>query len=148
MDTAAQTVSLRFTRQYPHPREKIFRAWTDAQALKRWFLPTAEHRCTYAAIDPRVGGHYRITVEAPDGLRHTVSGVYSEVEPPRRLVFTWIWENKPEVESLVTVELREHPQGTELTLTHERLPDADSRARHEYGWRGCLDHLGRVDLPG
>lgn len=146
MDLATQAVALRLTRHYPHPREKVFRAWVDAQALKRWFLPTDAHRCTAAEIDPRVGGRYRIVVQSPDGEQHSVSGVYREIDAPSKLVFTWVWQNKPEVESLVTIELREQPGGTELILTHERLPDADSRARHEHGWSGCLDHLGTMGL--
>ena len=138
--------SLRLTRQYPHPREKVFRAWTDPQALKRWFLPTDAHKCSVAEADARVGGSYRIVVQDPDGQEHSVSGVYREIAPPARLVFTWSWQGRPDVESIVTVELREHPAGTELVLTHERLPDEESRARHEHGWTGCLEHLGSVGL--
>lgn len=139
-------VSLRLTRQYPHPREKIFRAWTDPQALKRWFLPGDGHRVRIAEVDLRVGGRYRIVVQSAHGEEHGVAGTYREISAPARLVFTWTWQGGPQVESIVTVELREHPRGTELTLTHERLPDAQSRARHEQGWTGCLDHLGSIGL--
>ncbi|MGH8457279.1 MAG: SRPBCC family protein [Stenotrophobium sp.] len=138
--------TLTLTRQYPHPREKVFRAWTDAQALKRWFLPSAEHRVVLAEADARVGGRYRIVVQGPDGEQHGVSGVYREIAEPARLVFTWTFQSKPAAESLVTIELREHARGTELVLTHERLPDEASRARHEHGWTGCLQHLGSVGL--
>jgi uncharacterized protein YndB with AHSA1/START domain len=79
----------------------------------------------------------------PDGDEHRVSGTYREIEPDRRLVFTWAWESTPERESLVTVELRPLASGTELVLTHERFADADTRDRHDEGWAGCLDALGR-----
>ena len=138
--------SLRLTREYPHSREKVFRAWTDAQALKRWFLPTDQHRVSVAEVDLRVGGRYRIVVQDPDGEVHGVFGTYREISAPSRLVFTWAWQSKPEVESIVTVELLERSHGTELVLTHERLPDEQSRARHEHGWTGCLLHLGSVGL--
>lgn len=141
----AQT-SVKLTRHYPHPREKVFRAWTDAQALKHWFRPSEQHRCQAVELDPRVGGRYRIDVRSPDGEEHSVGGVYREIVAPSRLVFTWSKSGRPDFDSVVTIELREVSGGTELTLTHERLPDAESRARHEQGWTGCLEHLGTLGL--
>lgn len=141
-----QTAALKLTRRYPHPPEKIFRAWTDPQALKRWFLPTPENQIVLAEADARVGGRYRIVVRNPDGVEHDVSGVYREVVAPARLVFTWAWRDTPERESLVTIELNRQGAETELVLTHEHLFDNEVRARHVQGWNGCLDHLGSIGL--
>ncbi|MGH8462481.1 MAG: SRPBCC family protein [Stenotrophobium sp.] len=141
----SETAALKLTRRYPHSREKIFRAWTDPQALKRWFCPSAETRVALAEVDLRVGGRFRIDVQSPDGEPHSVSGVYREIAPPEKLVFTWLGACGPDGESLVTVKLNAYAGGTELILTHERLPDVASRERHGKGWNSCLDHLGRVE---
>lgn len=69
--------------------------------------------------------------------------MFREVEPNRRLVYTWAWESTPERESLVTVEFRPAAGGTEIVLTHERFADRDARDRHQRGWDGCLERLGR-----
>ena len=83
-------------------------------------------------------------MKSPDGEEHDVSGVYREVIPNERLVYTWAWKSTPERESLVTVELREKGDATELTLTHERFADSEARDRHQEGWTGCLDRLQRA----
>ena len=134
------TLTLR--RTYPASRKKVFDAWTDPQALSRWFAPSPEHRCAEAVVDLRVGGRYRIDMRTPDGTSHPVGGVFREIKASERLVFTWRWE-KPELdegETLVTVQLREHGDGTEMELTHE-LPTVESRDKHGWGWKGCLAGL-------
>ena len=68
-------------------------------------------------------------MHAPDGEVHRVGGVYREVEPNSRLVYTWAWESTPERESLVTVEFRPSGEGTELLLTHQRFADIEARDR-------------------
>lgn len=143
--TPKQT-SLQLKRHYPFAREKVFRAWTDPRALKSWFAPDDAYQVPIAEVDLRVGGRYRIVMEKPDGESHRVGGVYREISPPSRLVFTWAWESTPERESLVTVELRDSDGATELVLTHERLFDDETRARHLHGWTGCLERLGRLNL--
>ena len=80
---------------------------------------------------------------APDGTLHRVTGTYREVDPPNRLVYTWQWETTPgATETLVTVEFHDRAGRTEIVLIHERLPDAEARARHEQGWNGCFEKLG------
>jgi len=91
--------------------------------------------------DVRVGGRYRIAMRAPDGEIHDVSGVYREVVPNEKLVFTWAWRSTPERESLVTVQLKPDGEGTLLTLLHEQFFDEPARDRHQVGWAGTLDKL-------
>ena len=137
-------VTLRLTRSFAAPREKVFRAWTDPEALKQWAAP-GDLTTPLAEVDLRVGGRYRIHMRTPDGTAHKVTGVYQTVDPPRRLVYTWFWENKPEQgDTLVTVEFHERGSATEVTLTHERFPSGDVRDRHEQGWMGCLEKLGAL----
>lgn len=135
--------SLRLTRQLPQSREEVFRAWTDPQALKRWFAPDASAEVK-AEIDLRVGGKYKIVILKSGGERDCVAGVYREVQAAARLVFTWAWETTPERESLVTVELKDKDGGTELVLTHERFFDEAARDRHEQGWSRLLGRLAQA----
>jgi uncharacterized protein YndB with AHSA1/START domain len=80
----------------------------------------------------------------PDGKAHECAGIYREVVPNRKLVFTWTWPNStPERESLVTVTLRAARKGTELVFLHEQLFDETVRDNHKQGWSGAFDKLER-----
>lgn len=142
--TTAVQPSLRITRAYAAPPEKVFRAWTDPEIMKQWFAPSDQFSTPEVTADARVGGRYRIVMRAPDGEYHRVGGVYREVDPPRKLVFTWAWESTPERESLVTVEFNAAGAGTELVLTHERFADEVARDKHREGWGGCLERLPKA----
>jgi uncharacterized protein YndB with AHSA1/START domain len=129
-------------RRYPVSAEKVWRAWTDPQALIRWFGPGEPDSVTVAEVDLRVGGRYHIVFHTPDGEDHDVGGVYQEVVPHRRLVFSWAWRSTPERVSRVTLELEpQHDGGCELLFTHDRFFDAAARTNHERGWRPTFDKL-------
>jgi uncharacterized protein YndB with AHSA1/START domain len=76
---------------------------------------------------------------------HESSDEYLEVVKPERLSMSWRWTGGAEDpgESLVEIRLRVVAEGTELTLTHSRLRDEESRPSHEEGWTGALDKLER-----
>jgi len=109
--------------------------------LKRWMAPSDDFKIPVAEAELRVGGRYHIIMNAPDGQVHDVSGVYREIVPNKKLVYTWAWKSTPERESVVTIELRAAGGGTELTLKHEQFADAEARDRHQQGWMGCLARL-------
>jgi len=132
--------SLTIKRRLNAPPAKVFAAWTDPEKMKRWMGPQGVSPLR-AEIDPRVGGRYRLVMRSPDGEEHDVSGVYREVVPDRKLVFTWAWKSTPERESLVTVELTPDGDGTVLTLTHAQFFDEEARDRHNHGWNGSLEKL-------
>jgi uncharacterized protein YndB with AHSA1/START domain len=90
----------------------------------------------------RPGGNFRITMKGKDG-NHEHTGQYRVVEPPSRLVFTWISKGTNEQETIVTVELK--PRGTEceLTLTHEKLPGKEAASGHQDGWTHIAELLAR-----
>jgi len=136
-----QKPSLTLKRHYPAPVEKVFRAWTDPQALKQWFGPSNDSQILVSETDLKVGGRYRIVMQAPNGEEYDVGGVYREVVADEKLVFTWAWKSAPERESLVTLLLKPAGDGTLLTLTHEQFADEDSRNGHEQGWNSSLDKL-------
>ncbi len=139
-----QALSLRLVRTIKAAPEKVFAAWTDPQALKRWMAPGDDMAVTVAETDLRAGGRYRIVMREAGGTEHRVGGVYRDIKPGRRLVFTWAWESEPERETLVKVELRKKGAGTELTLTHTGFADEASRDRHDHGWIGCIGRLERL----
>jgi uncharacterized protein YndB with AHSA1/START domain len=108
----------------------------------RWWGPGAA-QAHFEEADPRVGGQFRVKFRTPDGEEHDVRGIYRDVVPNRRLVFTWAWRTMPERESLVTVALQSEGEGALLVLTHEQFFDESARDRHEYGWNAAFDKLER-----
>ncbi len=134
---------LALRRTFQAPVAAVYAAWTDSEQMKHWMGPSDDFGPSEVTGEVRVGGRYRIVMHGPGGETHRVGGVFREVVPNRRLVYTWAWESTPERESLVTVEFRASGGGTELVLTHDRFADRDARDRHQQGWDGCLDRLGR-----
>ena len=136
-------VALEIRRTFPASRERVFRAWTRPEELNRWSAPRDAVATT--EVDLRVGGRYRIVMRGPDGRTYSVGGVYREVDPPSRLVYTWKWEGTPDaVDSVVTVEFLERGRSTEVVLRHAGLTDDGDRSRHEDGWNACFDKLAVV----
>ena len=137
--------SLALQRHYPVAPEKVWRAWTDAEAVKRWWGPGPGEPVSLAELDVRVGGRFRIVFGGPDGKMHECAGVYQEVVPNRKLVFTWHWPNStPERISVVTIEFHGSPAGTDLVFKHEQLFDEATRTGHTRGWTGSLDKLEAI----
>ena len=143
MEQASRQKSfLNLVRAYPVSVEKVWRAWTDPQALKKWWGPGPGEAVAIAELDVRVGGRFRIVFGGPKGTDHEVQGTYKEVVTHRRLAFTWTWPNStPERESLVTIVFRAADGGTQLDFRHEQLFDEKVRDDHKRGWTGALDKL-------
>src|SRR4029453_18520811 len=107
--------SLTLKRRLEAPPSQVYSAWTDPKKIARWFGPRDTAQASVAAeIDLRVGGHYRISFTSEGGEQHQVGGVYREVVPNRRLVFSWAWHSTPERASLVSITLA--PDGETGTL--------------------------------
>ncbi len=122
--------------------EKVYAAWTDPAQIAHWFGPSETVAGSVRAeMDVRVGGRFSVSFNTVDGEYHRVSGVYREVVPGEKLVFTWAWYTTPERESLVTVFIRNDGDGAMLTLTHEQFFDQAARDGHQRGWTGTLDKL-------
>ena len=135
-DRAAPEHALVVTRILPASMERVFAAWTTPAALSRWMSPYGQ---ASAEVDARVGGRFRIVMKGPSReIEHT--GEYRELDPPRRLAFTWRSEYTGSLPSLVTVELRAVGEETEMTLTHAQLP-ADQVEPHRGGWGAIVQKL-------
>ena len=138
----AEKPSLTLTRSYPVAPEKVWRAWTDPEAIKRWFGPGPGEPVSAAELDVRVGGRFRIVFGGADGKAHECAGVYREVVPNRKLVFTWCWPNTtPERVSVVTIVFKDLSGKTELVFTHEQFFDESARDGHRRGWTAALENL-------
>jgi uncharacterized protein YndB with AHSA1/START domain len=135
--------SLTLKRRLKAPPAKVFAAFADPEKVKLWMGP-GEVKAVSAESDTRPGGRYRWLMQAPNGEQHDVSGVYREVIPNQKLVFTWAWKSTPERESLVTVEIKPDGDGSLLTLTHEQFFDEEARDRHQGGWNGALDKMQKL----
>lgn len=123
----------------------VFEAWTRPEQLRQWSAPEGMD-VDPVDVDLRVGGAYRICMKNPDGSAHTAFGVYREIEPPRRLSYTWAWEEAGDEasETLVTVEFHDRGGSTEVILTHELFPDTETAGKHEQGWTSCLNRLEKL----
>lgn len=134
---------LHLVRHYPHPRERVFAAWTEPAQLVQWWGPEGVH-IAHCEMDVRVDGSWETTMRSEDGGEFLVSGRYVEITPPERLVITWAWTTDGERghETTVTVEFNERPDGTGLVLTQTLFATNESRDLHNEGWSSSLDRLG------
>ena len=138
----AEKPSLTLERHYPVAPEKVWRAWTDPEAVRRWWGPMPGEPVSAAELDVRVGGRFRIVFGGAKGTDHECAGVYREVEPNRKLVFTWHWPNStPERVSVVTITFKAVDDGTRLVFRHDQFFDEAARDGHKRGWTGALDKL-------
>jgi uncharacterized protein YndB with AHSA1/START domain len=125
----------------------VFDVLTTPEGIASWWGPD-DGPVLVAETDPRVGGRFRVCFRMLDGSEHESSGEYLEVVKLERLSMSWRWKGGAEDpgESLVEIKLRAIAEGTELTLTHSRLRDEESRRGHEEGWTGALGKLERYFL--
>lgn len=131
---------LTLTRLLDAPIDRVFDAWLSREEWQAWIGPE-DVACEVPLLEPRVGGRYRISMRLSDGRYIPVTGVFTVIEAPSRLAFTWSWEGDPGTESLVTISLREAGDQTELTLRHEGLGNLANRDGHEKGWSSALNKL-------
>lgn len=143
-NTSVET-TLQLKRTFQAPREKVFRAWTAPEELKKWWGPEG-YATPSVEVDLRVGGKYRFGMsKLPEGDVFYLAGTYREVSPPEKLVYTWCWEAEPELgETLVTVEFRARGDSTEVVLTQELFLTEKVRDDHVRGWSSSLDRLAKV----
>jgi len=135
------TPHVRIERTLMASPERVYAAWTDPAVLSRWYCPNPDLALEVTA-DAVVGGAYRVDM---GGGAYVAEGVYTELDPPRVVAFTWRWTTDPGgVESHVHVELSPDGAGTRLILLHTGLTDADDAAGHREGWDLSLDRLADV----
>ena len=137
-------IKLVINKQIRAPVEKVYKAWTNPEIIKKWFAPGDKMTVPNAEADVKAGGSYLIHMHDPDsGSNHIVSGEYEEVVPNEKLVFNWKWKDGVD-QTQVTIELR--AQGNEetmVTLTHRGFSQQEFADKHNEGWSGCLENLNK-----
>jgi uncharacterized protein YndB with AHSA1/START domain len=115
--------------------ERVFAAFTDADALTAWFWPSTWD--TSVSSDPIVGGRYHIRSEQN---QIGVSGTFTTLTPFTFIAFTWKWDGES-AESVVSVTIEPMESGSTVTLEHAGLASETDRQNHADGWQSCLDRL-------
>ena len=140
--------TLSFTRLIPVPRAKLWRCWTEPDLICRWFTPPP-YETIRAEMDVRTGGSSLIVMRAPDGTEIPNPGVYLEVVPGERMVFTdaytsaWEPSAKPFMTAILT--FADEGEGTRYSVTvrHWSVEDREAHAAmgFETGWGIATDQL-------
>ena len=137
------------TRTFDAPRRLVFRAMTTPEHVRQWY--GCDHMTLIACeIDLQVGGAYRFTMRGPDGVDHTMRGIYHEIAPPDRIVFTeaYVTEGLTCDEAMVTSNFVESNGKTTLTVTvrHKSRENRDMHLKSgmENGAGESYDRLAAV----
>lgn len=150
-DTPAARHELVLERIIDAPAEKLYRCWTDPALVTQWFTPppwTTPH----AELDVRPGGSSLVIMRGPDGTEFPNRGVYLEVEPNRRLVFTdaYVRAWEPSEKPFMTAILSFEDLGGRTRYTARVLHwSEEDRKRHEemgfhQGWGIATDQLAAL----
>lgn len=137
-------MNIQVERWYGAARDTVFGAFGDAAFVEQWMRPSPDVTMRVRAFEFRPGGAYRFAYTMANGVISVVMGTYLTIDPPRRLMFTWTWEQPDPyagVETLVTVDFHEQDGGTRVVIQHERFPDEVIAQRHQNGWTGALAAL-------
>jgi uncharacterized protein YndB with AHSA1/START domain len=144
MITARKKVAdneLLIVRTFNAPPSAVFALWSSSEHLKRWMGPK-DFTCPEATIDFRVGGTYRAMIKSAEHGENWFGGVYREIVPNRRLVFTFTWENEGPsagVETLVTITFEERDGKTVQTFHQAPFSNVERRDSHVGGWSQAFD---------
>lgn len=129
---------LSIERTYPVPAQRVYDAWTRPELMVQWYCPNPKLPLR-AETDVRVGGAWVLHMD-----QMVVRGVYTDVDSPVVVAFTWKWDFDSGPGSQVRVELSPADGGTRMVLTHSQLEDAEDVKNHAEGWEGSLARLPRL----
>jgi uncharacterized protein YndB with AHSA1/START domain len=133
---------LRLEKVLPLPRERLFAAFVDGEQLPQWFGP-AGFTARALRLDAVEGGSYRLEMQPPEGDVFHIHGTFRTVEAPRRLAFTFVYEepDPDDQETLVTVTFESAEQGTLVVVEQAPFKTAARCALHRDGWTDSLERL-------
>ena len=136
---------LRIERTFDAPVERVFEAWTSEEVLRRWLYGMRGWETPVAEVDLRVGGTIRIVMRDPSGGEEAgASGEYRVVDPPHRLLFSWVWDDYPDHPQLIELEFSEQDGRTTVRMTNSAIHDDERWESQRRGWHVCYDNLERV----
>jgi uncharacterized protein YndB with AHSA1/START domain len=137
-------LKLQMQRTFAAPVEAVFDAWTSEEVLRRWFHAEHGWDTPEAEVDLRVGGAVRVVMRDPaTGSEYGGGGLYTEIERPQRLAFTWLWDRE-KTRTLIEISFEETEDGTLVRFSHSGLWDEEAVRGHESGWSRCFDNLERA----
>ncbi len=127
------------------PPERVFAACVESEKLAEWWGP-AGFTSPSVRLDAREGGRYRITMQPPEGEAFHLRGEFREIEAPRRLVYTFVWEEPDPDDQETLVTLTFEPSGDDTRLVLDQGPfKTDARHElHRVGWSETLERLERA----
>ncbi len=131
------------------PRQRVFDAFVNPEVFRKWWGPEGV-QVENLALDVRVGGEYSLEMHHSSGNIHYLSGVYSVIEAPERLAYSWHWGVGEEKGAATLVELAflDVDGGTEVVLTHSGFDSEEARNNHNSGWGGSFNCLETVIKEG
>jgi uncharacterized protein YndB with AHSA1/START domain len=136
--------TLRIERTFQAPIQAVFDAWTSEEVLRRWFHAGRDWATARADVDLRVGGAVRVVMHDPSrDLDIGGGGRYTEIDPPTRLAFTWLWDGNP-TRTLIEIDFAEAGGVTTVRFTHSDLWDEEAVRSHKDGWGTVFDNLERA----
>lgn len=141
-----KNVNLTVEKSFPVTVDQLVNAWESPEELKQWWKP-AGNNLKEADIDLTVGGKFRYVFETRDGEEDLkITGEYKEVDPKKKLVYSWIWE-LPNTEAITTnefqliVEFSSDGNNSKIKVTQENFKDNESIHPHQEGWNKALNDL-------
>jgi uncharacterized protein YndB with AHSA1/START domain len=145
MGPRSDELTLELTRVLPASPSVVFGAFSDEDELAKWWGPKG-FSIPSLDFDPRVGASYRIEMQPPESDPFFLTGEFREVEPPSRLVYTFVWEepDPDDVETEVDLSFRDLGDSTEVALTQGPFKTEARRALHHDGWTDTFDELERL----
>ena len=139
-----EDTTLRMERTYEAPAQAVFDAWTSEEVMRRWWHAGNDWETPVATVDLRIGGEVRVVMRDPHkDAEYGGGGVYTEIDPPTRLAFTWIWDSDPSREQLIVIDFEEDDGVTKVRFTHSNLWNEEAVRDHEDGWGKVFDNLER-----
>ena len=150
-DVLADTdATLVIKRRFDAPIEAVWRAFTTPETYAAWWGPKGWD-VPSITLQPYVGGVHRVQMrEIETGYRNTITGTYTVVEAPTRLVYSWTWSDGPiaGIETEVEITLAPDGTGTMLNVEHRGLGSVEMHDKHQDGWSGSFDCLAATLVQG
>ena len=139
-ETSSRPPALVIKRTFDAPRDLVWKAWSDPEQARQWWGPNG-FTLPFVEMDQRPGGKWRAQMRGPDGKDMWQHGVYREIVPPEKTVYTFIWDAEPNQEMLVTVLFAARGDKTDMTFRQEGFRSTDEKAGHEDGWNQTFDRM-------
>lgn len=143
LDLSTDESTLVLSTWYSASPERVFGAWLDPEAMKKWIKPSPECVLEILRFEAQVGGEFAARMILDEGT-FGYSGRFHAIDPHHYIEMSWQWDpsdEDPYPETLLTIELQPQNGGTQLVLTHKRLRSLESRDAHSEGWTNTLTTL-------